>query len=294
MIIDAHNHADWHKHGFQAFAKNMDECHIDKTWLLTWETPDTERNLSDLSVLGNPALHGSTGGVPASLAQGVSYRDRLPGRFILGYAPDPRRGGALLNLKAAMDLYGIQVCGEVKFRMMYDNYDAIEMFHFCADAGLPVTLHFDYPAANPSNMQYPFRNWWYGGSVDTLERVLQACPDTVFLGHAPGFWAHISGDDCGLTKAYPRGPVLPGGRIEYLLEHYPNLYCDMSAGSARIALSRDPEYSEKLINRFPERFVYARDNFDNELQGFIAQLNLSEDVEELLYHKNAERIVRKL
>ena len=294
MIIDAHNHADWHGHGFKAFVANMDEYHIDKTWLLTWEAPDTERDLSDWRLLGNPALHGHNGGNPMTLAQGVSYRDRLPDRFILGYAPDPRRGGALLNLKGALDVYGIQVCGEVKFRMMYDNYDTIEMFHFCADTGLPVTLHFDYPAANPSNMQYPFRNWWYGGSIDTLERVLQACPNTVFLGHAPGFWAHISGDDCGCTTAYPRGPVHPGGKIEKFLEQYPNLYCDMSAASARIAMSRDPEYTYQLINRFPERFVYARDNFDNNLQEFLAQLNLSQDVLELIYHGNAERIVRKL
>ena len=38
MIIDAHNHPDWHKHDFDAFIKNMDTYHIDKTWLLSWET----------------------------------------------------------------------------------------------------------------------------------------------------------------------------------------------------------------------------------------------------------------
>ena len=86
----------------------------------------------------------------------------------------------------------------------------------------------------------------------------------------------------------------PGGKIEKFLEQYPNLYCDMSAASARIAMSRDPEYTYQLINRFPERFVYARDNFDNNLQEFLAQLNLSQDVLELIYHGNAERIVRKL
>ena len=39
MIIDAHNHPDWHKHDFEKFIANMDKNGIDKTWLLSWETP---------------------------------------------------------------------------------------------------------------------------------------------------------------------------------------------------------------------------------------------------------------
>ena len=42
MIIDAHNHADWHKHNLDKFIENMDTYHIDKTWLLTWESPYDE------------------------------------------------------------------------------------------------------------------------------------------------------------------------------------------------------------------------------------------------------------
>ena len=39
MIIDAHNHPDWHGHDLLKFLHNMADCNIDKTWLLSWEAP---------------------------------------------------------------------------------------------------------------------------------------------------------------------------------------------------------------------------------------------------------------
>ena len=44
MIIDVHNHAYYHGYNCQKLVKNMNECGIDKTWLLTWETPESECN----------------------------------------------------------------------------------------------------------------------------------------------------------------------------------------------------------------------------------------------------------
>ena len=68
---------------------------------------------------------------------------------------------------------------------------------------------------------YPRPNWWYGGSLDAFERAVKACPDTVFIGHAPGFWAHISDDDQYDKVSYPGGPVVPGGRVGRLFKTYP-------------------------------------------------------------------------
>jgi len=85
--------------------------------------------------------------------------------------------------------------------------------------------------------------------------------------------------------------VIPGGRIEKMLEKYPNLYCDCSAGSCIRALKRDRDYSKKLIETYPDRFVYARDFFDNKLSEFIDTLGLSDEILELFYHGNAERLV---
>ena len=87
-----------------------------------------------------------------------------------------------------------------------------------------------------------FVSGWCGGTVDNLERAMQACPGTQFVGHAPGFWREISGDAARRTETYPLGPVAPGGRVPELLEKYANLYADISAGSGLRALRRDPKH----------------------------------------------------
>ena len=288
MIIDAHNHPDWHGHTLESTIKNMDMYNIDKTWLLSWESPEGEYDPQTTKVLCGPVLSYN---VPNAFAQCVEYKKAYPERFILGYAPDPRSADALDKLKSAVKHYDVKICGEIKYRMMYDNPDAVDMFKFCGEAKLPVTLHFDYATAQLTGKDYPRRHWWYGGGIDTLERVLELCPNTDFLGHAPGFWGHISNDSLMYTDPYPSDPVIEGGKIEQLLEKYSNLYCDISSGSGCKALSRDLEYSYKLINKFPDRFLFARDNFLNQHKELIETLNLSKDVKELIYHGNAERLI---
>jgi len=293
MIIDAHNHADWHGHNFERFIANMDKFGIDKTWILSWECPDDEFDPNSIWAFPLPMAHSEHIGIanngPVPFALGLAYKQKAPDRFILGYAPDPRRPDAIQRLKSAVLNYGVQVCGELKLRMMYDNPDAIDMYRWCGENGLPVTLHFDYP--HSTGHMFPRPNWWYGGDIDTLERMLRLCPETNFLGHAPGFWCHISNDDEGVTSGYPSGPVIEGGRLEQLLDKYPNLYCDCSAGSCHNALSRDLDYTKKLILAHPDRFLYARDYFDNEHQKLFNSLGLPQNVLEMIYHENAERLV---
>ena len=286
-IIDAHNHPDYHGHNFERVIENMDRNRIDKAWLLSWEAPPDEFDPNTIYATSYPI----SDSCPTPFCICWEYKQKAPDRFILGYAPDPRRPDALQKLRTAINLYNVQTCGEVKLRMMYDNPDAIEMFHYCGEMGLPVTLHFDNAGAQRTGVEFPRRSWWYGGDIDTLERILKLCPETKFLGHAPGFWCHISNDDLGATVAYPTGPVVPGGRIERLLDRYDNLYCDCSAGSCLTALTRDPEYTKKLILAHPDRFLFARDYFDNRLYNFIESLGLPDDARELFYHGNAERIV---
>lgn len=67
----------------------------------------------------------------------------------------------------------------------------------------------------------------------------------------------------------------------------------MSAGSCHIALSRDLDYTRRLISAFPDRFLYARDYFDNIHQDLIGSLGLPPDILSMLYHENAERLTAK-
>ena len=287
MIIDDHNHAYYHGHDCRKMLENMDRYHIDKTWLLTWETPEGEWDPATgwcVSRVTRDAV------VPLDAT--LEYIREAPDRFVLGYAPDPRKADACNRLRAAAKIHDVKICGELKLRMMYDNPDALRLYRLAGELGMPVLMHFDYEYA--TGKDFPRPNWWYGGGIDCLERVLKACPDTNFIGHAPGFWAHLSGDDKYLTEAYPQGPILPGGRIIELLDRYPNLYCDMSAGSGRRALSRDLAFSKKFLTDYHDRVLYGRDYFDNQHQELLESLELDAPVLEDIYCNNALRLIHEL
>ena len=286
MIIDIHNHAYYHGYNCKKLVANMDECGIDKTWLLTWETPESECN-PEVSW----CVSRSTAQAAVPLDATLEYLYEAPERFTLGYAPDPRDPYAINRLKAAVSSFDVKVCGEVKLRMMYDNPDALRLFRAAGEMGLPVLLHFDYEY--PTGKLFPRPSWWYGGGIDCLERVLSACPDTNFIGHAPGFWAHLSNDDKYLTSPYPEGPVIPGGRIEQLLEKNPNLYCDISANSGLRALSRDKDFSRQFLTRYSRRVLYGRDYYYNKHQELLSSLSLPQSALEDIYCKNALRLIHE-
>ena len=279
MLIDAHNHPDWHGHDLARFLSNMDEGGIDKTWLLSWEAPEDEYD----PAYNHTSLGDASGPIPFSRC--LSYMERAPERFVLGYAPDPRRHDAIDRLRAAVEVYGVQVYGELKLRMMYDNPDALRMYRYCGEIGLPVTVHIDYEFDR--GRMYPRPNWWYGGGIAAFERAVAACPETVFIGHAPGFWAHISGDAQHDKVLYPKGMVVPGGRAVEMLRKYSNLYADLSAGSALGALERDPAFARTFCIEFADRLLHARDCFDHKRVPFLRALGLPEEAETGILSANA-------
>lgn len=285
-IIDAHNHPDWHGHDLKNFIANMDKYGIEKCWLLSWEAPADECAPGYVAVTPG-GICGSKVLIPFQNC--INYKNAFPERFILGYAPDPRDPAACKKLKAAHSIYGAKLCGEVKFRMMYDSPDALRLFRTAGELGMPVTLHFDYDFQK-SDLD-PWTEW-YGGTIDTLERMLQACPETVFLGHAPGFWIHISNDEIYKERrSAPAGtPVVPGGKVVELMRKYPNLYCDISANSGCNALRRDPEHAVRFLTEFQDRILYARDYFDNQHQEFLNSLELPEAILQKIYSLNAIKL----
>lgn len=282
-IIDAHNHPDWHKHDLTKFLANMAQYNIDKTWVLSWECPATEYDPAY-----NHVSHVGEHGYPIPFSRCLAYKQAYPDKFVLCYAPDPRRPDAIDQLEAAVDIYGVQVYGEIKLRMMYDDLDARRVYRYCATRKLPVLVHIDYEF--DTGRKYPRPNWWYGGGIAPFERAVRACPDTVFIGHAPGFWAHLSGDDQYDKVPYPTGPIVPGGKVPQMFRDYPNLYCDLSAGSAYTALSRDRAFTTDFMLEFQDRILYGRDYFDNRMQELINSLELPDAVRRKIYSENALRL----
>ena len=283
MLIDAHNHPNWHGFNAKKILENMDEQGIDQMWLFSWEVPEDEYSPSYHAVLPPTGT-----GVP--LADILEVGRQAPDRFVLGYMPHPKRPDAIDRLKAAVEIHGIRVASELKVRLLFDDPDAIRLYHFCGEQKLPITIHLDYPIDHGGG-SYPRPNWWYGGSLDAFERALVECPETAFIGHAPGFWAHISGDDLGTKEVYPAGPVLPGGRVPEILRQYPNLYADLSAGSALNALARDRAFSAAFLVEFQDKLLFGRDYFDTRLMDFLLEMDLPADVFDKIAWRNAQRLL---
>lgn len=283
-IIDVHNHPNWHGHNVDDLVRNMDRHGIETTWLLSWEMPAAE-------FAACPGYHTviDPRDLGMSLAAVVEGLRRHPDRFIGGWAPDPRDPHARSRLEAAVNLHGIRIYGELKCRMHYDTPDAVAMYQTCAELGLPVLFHLECPPVVTTRQRSSRTAWaeWYGGDLGTVQRVCTACPDTVFIGHGPGYWREISGDADASPEAYPRGPVEPDGRLLRVLRACPNLRCDLSAGSGANALRRDREHAVTFLNEFGDRILFGRDTFDGALHDLLLSLDLTADVLQNILSRNA-------
>lgn len=188
---------------------------------------------------------------------------------------------------------GVRGVGEITANLHIDAPVLINLFRQCGDAGLPVTFHLACKIGGV-----------YGVADDLglprLERVLQECPDTVFFGHAMSFWSEISADANDETRGgYPKGAVELPGRLQHLLNNYPNLYGDLSAGSGFNAITRDPDYGLSFLEEFQDKLLFATDlchhNQDAPIVEFFSKLRveggISDSAYEKIAHGNAVRLL---
>jgi predicted TIM-barrel fold metal-dependent hydrolase len=292
MITDTHQHVFWQGRDDAGLIADMDAHAIDRAWLLTWEIPrhPPYPETSMYSKVLNPARVRPDGTHPGILLEDLLTAHRnYPGRFVLGYCPDPAMASAAELFETACEMYGVRVCGEWKFRMLIDDPRTLELFRAAGRRKAPVVLHLDVPYLPPQGGKYASN--WYGGTVANLARAVEACPETVFIGHAPGFWRELSADADASADVYSKAAVVRGGKVEQMLERHPNLYADLSAGSALIALKRDVGYTKEFIERFADRLLFARDYYGGELLEFLRLLDLPEAVKEKIFHGNATHLV---
>jgi len=292
MIIDSHQHVFWHYRNDADLIADMDAQRINVAWLLTWEITPAEWEPNWAKAL-NP-VHarpdGTNIGVP--LSDLLLASSRYPGRFVLGYCPHPAIGDAPAMFESAYHMHRVRVCGEWKFKMPFDDPRCIALFRKAGELKCPVVLHLDVPfLPGRDGGKLVAQSQWFGGDVDNLERALQLCPQTNFIGHAPGFWRFISGDASTNPDAYARGPVTAGGKVPRLLEMYANLFADLSAGSGLNALRRDPTHGREFVLKFADRLLFARDYYGGELHEFLQTLDLPSEVKEKIYSRNAMRLV---
>ena len=220
------------------------------------------------------------------LAETKPHRDRL----IPFCCVDPRtsysggRRGLVDMLKRWVD-GGAKGFGEHKPGLPVDDPRSMEVYAACGELKLPLLFHID----EQRNTDKP--------GLPGLEKALKQFPDTVFIGHGPGWWASISGD---VTQAelggYPRGPVNPGGAIDRLMDAYPNIYGDLSAGSGAGAITRDLAFGRAFLARRADRLMFGTDYLARGQQvlqlTLFDQLDLPADVQATVFRENARRVLR--
>ena len=107
-----------------------------------------------------------------------------------------------------------------------------------------------------------------------MEAPLRLCAHTRFLGHAPGFWRETSAHADQEPKAYPTGkPIVGRGRILEYLDKFPNLNCDLSAGSGSTPLRHDLDFTRKFVSDYQDRVFLGRDRVTCFLRRFSQAAN---------------------
>lgn len=179
---------------------------------------------------------------------------------------------------------GARGLGEHKTGVAIDDPRSLKVYEACAELKLPVLFHLD----NQRNLDKP--------GLPGLAKVLAAFPSVNFIGHAQGWWSSISG---GVQQAdldaYPKGEVQPGGAIDALMDKFPNLYGDLSAGSGANAIARDKTFGREFLIRRSERLLFGSDFLSPGQQvpqfELFASLDLPADTQQRIFRQNAEKLL---
>ena len=224
--------------------------------------------------------------------------DLHPDRFLWFCNVDPRAftNAKDSNLGYLLEHYislGAKGVGELTSNLYTDDPKVDNLFSFCEELGLPVTIHI---APGPEG---------YYGIIDELglprlEKMLKKHPKLKIFGHSQCFWSEISENNDEIRHTWPKGPV-KNGRLTELLRRYENLYCDLSAQSGSGALMRDREHAALFIEEFSDRIMYGCDicakvnDFQFEFRDFLESMRASGEISEENYRKlvreNAVRLL---
>ena len=221
-----------------------------------------------------------------------------PKRFIPFCGVDPRMmtNSPEADFRPMLEYYkecGCRGIGEYLPNLPFDDPLNMNLFRQAAAVGLPITFHIG-----------PTLGGCYGCydelGLPRLEKVLKEIPDLVFFGHSQPFWSEISADVTEENRGgYPNGPVKEG-RVVHLMRTYPKLYGDLSAGSGRNAISRDPEFGYAFMTEFQDRLFFGTDMCSHNvadwsevdyLKQALDQGGISQEVYDKITWRNANRVL---
>lgn len=225
--------------------------------------------------------------------------DRHPGRFIKFCNVDPRLDVNSLNydFEPILRYYksvGAKGLGELTANLSWEDRRVKNLLRDCEKVGFPVTFHIATQEFNTYGLVA--KEEGLGG----LEQTLKEFPRLNLLGHSPPFWSEVAPHPGKERGGYPKGKVLPGGRVPELMRAHKNLWGDLSAGSGSNALKRDPEWAYGFLEEFQDQLLMGLDlcwpsNNDSSLLTFLKDAVDKRKISDTVYKKvMGENAVRLL
>jgi len=214
--------------------------------------------------------------------EAVEARDAYPDRFIAFTGIDPRQRCLEEQFELFLHRDGCRGFGELLNPLPFDDDRNRAIYRKCDEYGLPLVFDMDRGQLDDE------------AGLPRLERCLSEFPNCKFLGHGPGFWTAISGDDTRSGR-YEPGPIAPGGAIDRLMDHCENLYLDLSAQSGYNAMTRDPGFTREFVGRRWERMIWGSDFLRTDSQiisvDWFRELGFDDTVVDAIADGNARRLL---
>ena len=181
----------------------------------------------------------------------------FPNRLLPFCLIDPRFGNhPKMDFRPYLEEYKQRGCiglGELLPKMYFDDELCINLYKQAGEYSFPVLFDMQDRVHG-----YGLRDD-YG--LVRLENALKLCPDTVFIGHGPTFWAELSTDVPENDRSgYPKGGINNEGAVSKLMRKYPNLWADISAGSGYNGLTRDRDFGIGFLKEFSNKIMFGTDS----------------------------------
>jgi predicted TIM-barrel fold metal-dependent hydrolase len=278
-IIDIHQHTNYTGRTNEQLLIHQRAMGIITTILLPAGRPVERESTHNGKSNG---LAAGTGGNDTVMAVAKEY----PKEFLFFANEVPDLPEARQEIEKYLKL-GAKGIGEQKFNVDCDSAHMQLIAEIARDYGVPVLMHFQHET--------------YNKGIERFYKMLEKYPKVNFIGHAQTWWGNIDKNH-DQTVLYPMGKVTPGGITDRYLGDYPNMYCDMSAGSGLGALLRDEDHTRAFLERHQNKFLYGSDCTDTIGRGpgcqgaqtlaAIRRLAPSKAIERKILFENAKKLFK--
>ena len=188
--------------------------------------------------------------------------------------------------------HGYKGIGEFMPNLPFTHPLVMNFFRQVEEYGFPLTFDISSRIGDRYGL-------YDDAGLPQLETCLKTFPKLTIIGHGPAFWNEIGPVEDGDNRDdYIRRPVRSEGVLYRLFRDNPNLWADLSAGSAFFALTRDKENAIKFLNEFHDRLMYATDICTAgrmySMDAFLLDLRKEGAISDAVFQKIARENARRL